>query len=150
MGDPPKTFRAWCFPCKQEREIPNPKLKVINGVKGPRFQMQGKCPACGSVVNKFVKQSEVGIPVPSAREIMAPTKPQEALHAESKPATPEKVWLGTCRKCWAEREFTAEIVLTRFDGKKTLRGRCGTCNFPQVVIGVREKPSEESAHASQG
>ena len=149
----PETMTAFCLHCREKREIPNPKPKLIDGIRGQRRLLEGKCPECGHVVTRFMKKSQndgkqppqpspsIGGPRPFPEALVHPQTASE-LPSDPQPVfrvVDEPAWVGLCVRCGGDRSFVGEFLGTRFDGKKVIRGVCETCRAPQIVVGVREE-----------
>ena len=141
----PKTMTAWCMPCRAQKVIENPKPKYIRGAKGLRLQLQGKCPDCGAVVNRFLKSKGKGLhPRPSDVEEPLPKDPPKRESRRPGPSLQVVTYYrGMCQRCRTERRFTGDLIGTRYDGKKVIRGRCLTCEQPQVIVGVQEEEEND-------
>ena len=137
----PTTMTAWCMPCRAQRVIENPKPKYIRGARGLRLQLQGKCPDCGAVVNRFLKSKgrDVPPPPPDLEETLPKERPKGVTGHPGPSLQVVTYYRGMCQRCRTERRFTGNPVGTRYDGKKVIRGKCLTCEQPQVVVGVQEE-----------
>lgn len=140
----PQTMTAWCMPCKAYKTIENPKPKYIRGARGLRLQLQGKCPDCGAVVNRFLKTKGLDLPPPPPEVANPPVQEPPKLAMRRPRSTLQVVtyYRGYCQRCRGERKFSGDVLGTRYDGKKVIRGRCLTCEQPQVVLGVQEEEED--------
>lgn len=151
----PESMEMYCLSCKTRREIPNPKIGYMDGIHGRRWQMKGKCPECGAIVCKFVKEptnddipftdfSADSSPITQEGTTESPSEPPGAPQEVSSGRTIFKVvddviWLGICQRCLTERRFTGEYFGTRFDGKKVVFALCLDCRTSQILVGAREE-----------